>query len=134
MMGDLSRRHAESAILNRRAILSGSFIFAALFCMTASAQPNPPVPGQAVPGCFLDDRFFEDEVWAKVGERTCLRCHSKDGDAADSEFVLLKPIEGDDEIATLARNREAFTTMATATAMGATAWKKRSFTSILRTM
>jgi len=82
--------------------------------MNARAQPNPPVPGQAIPGCLLDDRFFEDEVWAKVGERTCLRCHNEDGDAADSEFVLSKPGDSD-EVTTLVQNREAFLAMVTAT-------------------
>src|SRR5579862_5093192 len=29
------------------------------------------------------DSFFEDEVWAKVGERTCLNCHCAGGDAEE---------------------------------------------------
>ena len=114
MMGNLSRRHATSVILNRRSILHGSFIFAALFGMTAHAQTNLPVPGQAIPGCLVDDRLFEDEVWAKVGERTCLRCHNKDGDAADSEFVLSSN-DDSDKVATLDQNRDAFQAMAAAT-------------------
>ncbi|MFO1042573.1 MAG: DUF1592 domain-containing protein [Planctomycetaceae bacterium] len=40
--------------------------------------------------CTLEDRYFEDEVWAKVGERTCLRCHHSRGDAAESGFLLTK--------------------------------------------
>ncbi|MEO2014725.1 MAG: hypothetical protein ABGZ53_10180 [Fuerstiella sp.] len=32
--------------------------------------------------------FFVDEVWAKVGERTCLNCHNVDGDASASRFLL----------------------------------------------
>lgn len=35
------------------------------------------------------DRFFADEVWAKVGERSCLKCHNAQGDAADSKFLLM---------------------------------------------
>lgn len=42
----------------------------------------------AAPPCTMQDRFFENEVWAKVGERTCLRCHNSKGDAAESSFVL----------------------------------------------
>ena len=114
MMGNLSRRHATSVILNRRSILHGSFILAALSGMTAHAQTNLPVPGQAIPGCLVDDRLFEDEVWAKVGERTCLRCHNKDGDAADSAFVLSSN-DDSDEVATLDQNRDAFQAMAAAT-------------------
>jgi hypothetical protein len=34
------------------------------------------------------DTFFADEVWAKVGERTCLNCHSTGGDAEESKFLL----------------------------------------------
>ncbi len=33
------------------------------------------------PECLAVDRFFADEVWAKVGERTCLKCHNAKGDA-----------------------------------------------------
>jgi hypothetical protein len=40
------------------------------------------------PQCFAVDNFFVDEVWVKVGERTCLKCHNVKGDASDSEFVL----------------------------------------------
>jgi hypothetical protein len=34
------------------------------------------------------DTYFADEVWAKVGERTCLNCHSAGGDAEESKFLL----------------------------------------------
>ncbi len=47
---------------------------------------TPPPPAV----CSLEDRFFEDEVWAKVGERTCLRCHHSRGDAAESGFLLTR--------------------------------------------
>ncbi len=38
-----------------------------------------------------DEPYFYREVWPKVGELTCLRCHTAAGDAADSQFVLLRP-------------------------------------------
>jgi hypothetical protein len=40
------------------------------------------------PACTAVDRFFADEVWAKVGERTCLKCHNSQGDASDSDLLL----------------------------------------------
>jgi hypothetical protein len=46
--------------------------------------PQLPVDPEDV----KSDSFFEDEVWAKVGERTCLNCHSAGGDAEESKFIL----------------------------------------------
>ena len=62
------------------------------------------------PGCFSSGSdYFADELWVKVGARTCIKCHKSGGDAEDSEFILLEPVrEG-----ALAHNREAFTKMAT---------------------
>ena len=37
------------------------------------------------------DRFFEEQVWAKVGEKSCVECHREGGDADGSEFVLVDP-------------------------------------------
>ena len=37
--------------------------------------------------------FFLDETWAKVGERSCLKCHQEGGDAEDSRFILRNPLE-----------------------------------------
>ncbi|MCX7418266.1 MAG: DUF1588 domain-containing protein, partial [Planctomycetia bacterium] len=51
------------------------------------AEPKPVQEAAALP-CTMQDRFFENEVWAKVGERTCLRCHNAKGDAAESALVL----------------------------------------------
>lgn len=48
----------------------------------------PDTAGPSTPGCVVHDRLFEEEVWAKVGERTCLKCHNQTGDAAESEFIL----------------------------------------------
>ena len=52
----------------------------------AEVRAWPPLP--ADPEDATSDSFFEDEVWAKVGERTCLNCHSAGGDAEDSKFLL----------------------------------------------
>lgn len=74
-----------------------------------SEAASPPVAA----ACTLQDRFFEDEVWAKVGERTCLRCHHENGDAADSGFILSPRGSGHDA-KWIQQNCEAFTTMAKA--------------------
>lgn len=41
-----------------------------------------------VPECLARDSFFAEEVWGKVGERTCLKCHNIHGDASESQFLL----------------------------------------------
>jgi hypothetical protein len=74
-----------------------------------SVQQNS---AQSIPGCLLEDCFFEDEVWAKVGERTCLRCHNEKGEAAESAFRLLKPDLTASDPTWLAENKTAFETMA----------------------
>lgn len=71
--------------------------FAALLCSASPAQET------------VVDAWFAEEVWAKVGERTCLNCHTSRGEAADSEF-LLRETEGQPEA--LRRNREAFARVA----------------------
>ena len=38
------------------------------------------------------DGYFVDEVWAKVGELSCLKCHNNAGEAEDSRFILRKTI------------------------------------------
>lgn len=68
------------------------YFMAAVLLMMATLW-NSDVSGESPPTpavCTLEDRFFEDEVWAKVGERTCLRCHHPKGDAAESGFILTR--------------------------------------------
>ena len=64
-------------------------------------------PGFAEPGGT--DAFFEDEVWAKVGERTCLNCHAAGGEAEESKFIL-RDAALDPSV--LPRNLQAFERMA----------------------
>jgi hypothetical protein len=66
----------------------------------------PPLP--VGPDDAGRDSFFEEEVWAKVGERTCLNCHSAGGDAQESKF-LLKDASFDPSA--LRANRQAFERM-----------------------
>ena len=76
---------------------------------TAQAQSGPRAPGHRGPECLNVDQFFADEVWAKVGERTCLKCHNAKGDASDSEFLLQDTARGRSTRAdTLRHNRTAF--------------------------
>jgi hypothetical protein len=55
------------------------------------------------------ETYFADEVWAKVGERTCLNCHSSGGDAEESKFILRDPSLQPE---LLKQNRQAFERMA----------------------
>ncbi len=95
-------------------------ILCTVFCLifvadtiTAQQPTDQQNSAQSIPGCLLEDRFFEDEVWAKVGERTCLRCHNEKGEAAESAFRLLKPdLTSSAESTWLAENKTAFETMA----------------------
>ncbi len=73
---------------------------------TAQQTSGPQTSAQSLPGCLLEDRFFEDEVWAKVGERTCLRCHNEKGEAAESAFRLLKPDLTASDSTWLAQNKK----------------------------
>ena len=74
-------------------------------------QPSPALPAT----CSLEDRFFADEVWAKVGERACLRCHSAKGDAAESGFLLSpRPADRGQDQTWLQDNCRAFQKMALA--------------------
>lgn len=61
------------------------------------------------PGCTGEDSFFAEEVWGKVGERTCLKCHNAKGDAAESKFVLQETLL---DRTALEKNRQAFLRMA----------------------
>lgn len=95
--------------------LLACMILAAPMSTTVNAQATSLAQENLAPGCLVDDRFA-DEVWAKVGERTCLRCHNKDGDAAESGFLLFREgdLAGHDGVC-LNQNRDAFVTIAKAT-------------------
>ncbi len=100
-----SRRSLSLALI----VLCAGFVIDA---RSVCAQTQPPA-------CTARDRFFEEEVWAKVGERTCIRCHNSKGDAADSKFQLAR-IKNSSEAETslLTANCQQFQTMARATEGG----------------
>ena len=91
----LPRRNPESSLrLIRWAIVTGGVTWGVLIGRDLMGQTDL-APSQVAPACTLKDRFFEDEVWAKVGERTCLRCHNKNGDAAFSKQFPLEVAAND---------------------------------------
>lgn len=75
----------------------------AILCGSAGAGAGAPTGGAV-------DAYFRDEVWGKVGERTCLNCHSPGGDAEESKFRLR---DTSLEPGLIDRNREAFEKQAT---------------------
>ena len=64
------------------------------------------------PACFAVDLYFADEVWAKVGETTCLKCHRAGGDAEDSAFILQPTADRQRRREILGSNQAAFERMA----------------------
>ena len=84
-------------------------LFAAASVRADDAQPCVGT------GCAAAlDVFFADEVWAKVGEQECLKCHKAGGDAEDSKFVLLdaQRSQGPARIEAMRTNRDAFVRLA----------------------
>lgn len=82
-----------------------------LYLTTLTAGLCPPAIADEFqhPACLADERdFFTEEVWGKVVERTCLKCHKAGGEAEDSEFILLDPLRD----GALQQNRERLTTLA----------------------
>ena len=61
-MCDKSQRLVTLVLLMIRGILAGNVVFAASFGNIAAGQTNAPNSAPAMPGCVLDDRFFEAEV------------------------------------------------------------------------
>ena len=68
------------------------------------------LPGIA--GAADDVDFFADEVWGKVAQGTCLKCHKTGGDAEDSDFILLDPGRDSNGKNPVENNHAAFTKMA----------------------
>lgn len=66
-------------------------------------------------GCTATlDKFFLEEVWAKVGSQKCLTCHKAGGDAEETKFVLLDPqrVTGAEQEKVLRHNHGAFNKIA----------------------
>lgn len=90
-----------------------TWLVAPFLCATfvGGEEPNP-CTGPGCPGVV--DRFFIDEVWAKIGSQSCITCHKTGGDAEDSKFLLQDPLRASgmarDEA--LRSNQDAFSRMA----------------------
>ena len=87
-------------------------VLAIAFAGIVRGDEPPPGCAAAVAG------YFEDEVWAKVGARTCLTCHKKGGDAEESKFLLLDPRKAQRREDAMRHNRDAFAGIATAREKG----------------
>src|SRR5688572_5435027 len=63
----------------------------------------------------ITDRYFRDEVWAKVAAQNCLECHKAGGDAEDTKLVLQDPARDPhpERLVSLQHNRAAFARLAT---------------------
>jgi hypothetical protein len=86
----------------------------ATLVLLAVARADEPKPCSG-PGCVgAVDAFFVDEVWGKIGGKTCLTCHKAGGDAEDSKLVLRDPqrSQGTARNDDLRHNRDAFAQMA----------------------
>ena len=76
----------------------------AMVTSMAGAEEQQPQP----------DRFFVEDVWAKVGELSCLECHREGGEAEESSFILRHtiPLQGKSLNEANKANYEAFRKMA----------------------
>jgi hypothetical protein len=83
---------------------------AVIFGTRSDATEQSPCPATDSVGL---DRYFADEVWLKVGEAECLKCHKQGGDAADTRFVLedVSRSPESERAETMRRNRDAFVRM-----------------------
>src|SRR5688500_8701087 len=84
------------------------------FWLAVAAYGSEP-KSAPVPGCGRAvDNFFANEVWAKVGAQSCLKCHKVGGDAEDSNFILRDPqrSQGQAQDDDMRHNREEFSRMA----------------------
>lgn len=69
-------------MLKSHQILFGIVIFSMTTLRICEGAESTPV------SCTAVDNFFADQVWAKVGERVCFKCHNSKGKAAKSNLIL----------------------------------------------
>lgn len=94
------------------------FARVALFLTAAFASVSGEESGLPAPD------FFANEVWPKIGAKTCLKCHKSGGDAEETKFILRDPArdssEGKKE--SLSHNRAAFLKIASFREPDETEW------------
>lgn len=99
-------------MIRSRTLLIGAGLISVWLGTRAGLKADPPAPPPTKPAdaeCTAREPLFADEVWAKVGERTCLNCHNPAGDASESKFLLEDATRNPEA---LERNLKAFTAMA----------------------
>jgi len=109
---DIREPLPELAVYRLRAFILALGVGLVTFSLHSYAA-DPPA---AVPECTAREPQFADQVWAKVGERSCLKCHNATGDASASAFILEDTSRKPEA---LERNHKAFTAMASAKKDGA---------------
>ncbi len=64
------------------------------------------------------------DLWIKVAERTCVKCHNADGDASDSAFLLVDfaKVPAVERAAAMGKNLDAFIRMAKQKGDGSRTW------------
>jgi hypothetical protein len=96
--------------------MNGVVSFRVLVCLALCAPLNADdAPTAPVRACATPvDRYFADEVWAKVGAQKCLNCHKPGGDAEKSQFMLRDPERSTEaeKASALRHNRDSFLRMA----------------------
>ena len=107
---------------NRTPILHWSMLgFVFIAGLSASiAGPGAACGGDEAKPCPGSEQvsaahtWFVDEVWSKVGQAECLKCHKSGGDAEETRFVLRDPgaESGGALSQLLQQNRAVFTRMA----------------------
>ena len=111
------------------------FICALALCIAPAASPaadKPKMPAKSKTAdkgkpadvhASAGQNAFHD-LWIKVAERTCVKCHNADGDASDSEFVLtdLAKVPASERGAAMGKNLDAFTRMAKQKGEGSRTW------------
>ena len=84
------------------------FAVVLLCSVVARANDKSPCPG---PDRLAEvDRWFAEEVWAKVCVMECIKCHKQGGDAEDTRLVLRDPglTNGGERKKLMAFNRDVF--------------------------
>lgn len=82
------------------------------FATCGYASQDQPCPGIGESSWM--ERYFAEEVWPKVGEAECLKCHKPTGEGGDTRFVLreLASLKPEEKLELFRANREAFQRMA----------------------
>ncbi len=103
-MGRRSRRRPAGTFAMRQFTVAFLLVGAVATVNAAEKSPCPATDGTQV------DPYFTTEVWPKVAESECLKCHKQSGDAEDTRLVLrdLSRIPEAERVEAMRHNRDAF--------------------------